>query len=358
MPFGPATGRRAPPLVALAALVALAVAVAACGGAGARPSTPASAGAAPAASAPSPARAPSPSSSPSAPSPARPTSVLPAGPCGFPGYLEYSEGCDGSPPPTHAVVLADLADRDTAERLVARHTGALAPGYPYVLTADELPLADAGSAGPPRGASVGASRRANLFGDGPAPPPRPARGARFRVVAGLYADAGAAATLARALAAEVRAVSGPPAGPGEGDYQEYMRATRAAVLVVHPAPAWADADVVRETTGARGDDGRWMARVRPACEVRAGQLFDADLATVFSQGRELAPVECGGRRAWVAWTATRLESVVRVEADGPMIHQVVDVMCDMATIEREPYRFGAPLAARPRARATCGRSRS
>lgn len=283
---------------------------------------------------------------------------MPAGPCGFPGYLEYSEGCDGAPPPTHAVVLAELADRETAEALVARHTGALAPGYPYVLTTDELPLA--GAAGPAiRGAAASPPvAQRSLLADGPAPPPRSARRARFRVVAGLFADSAAAAALARSLGAEVRELSGPPAGPGERDYEEYLRDTRAAVLVVHPAPAWADADVVRETTGTRGDDDRWMKRVRPACEIGAGRLFDTDLATLHSQGRALAPVECAGRRAWVAWAATRLESVVRVEADGPMIHQVVDVMCDMATIEREPYRFGAPLAARPRTRATCGRSRS
>ena len=154
----------------------------------------------------------------------------------------------------------------------------------------------------------------------------------------------------------------------EEDYLAFERSRGVAVAIAHPAPAYAEADITRAdaAVGARphGEDedtsfARALAKVQPACSVRAGQVFETDRATLYDQRRRFAPVECeGGRRAWTPWAATRLESVVRVEKEGAFVYQILDVMCDTAAIERTPFVWGAPLGKGPRPTAACGRRRS
>jgi hypothetical protein len=81
---------------------------------------------------------------------------------------------------------------------------------------------------------------------------------------------------------------------------------------------------------------------------------------VYRRQRRFAPVQCeDGSAAWTPWTATRLESVVRVEKDAVYNYQIVDVMCDSAAIDRTLYVFGAQLPDNGRVvHASCGRGRS
>src|SRR5262245_50766177 len=70
-----------------------------------------------------------------------PSEVLPAGICN--GYFAHGEECDGVPKPTHVLLLADVPTPRAAEEWIARYAGKLAPGYPMVLTSDELLLDEA-----------------------------------------------------------------------------------------------------------------------------------------------------------------------------------------------------------------------
>jgi hypothetical protein len=104
---------------------------------------------------------------------------------------------------------------------------------------------------------------------------------------------------------------------------------------------------------------RALSRTTPACSVRAGQVFERDRRSLYKYGRRVANVTCeDGRQARVAWAATRLESVVRVEREWPVIYQVFDVMCDGASIDRTPFVWGAPPPPRPKSGASCGGGRS
>jgi hypothetical protein len=293
--------------------------------------------------------------------------LLPAGLCSFPGYLQRSEGCDGVPAMTHAVLVGDVRSRKEAEALVRKYVGELSPGYPLVLAAHELPLDAEEHQGPEgaRRAPTGA-----LLADMPLPRPQRTKSA-FRVVAGFFASLRVARTWnAEALsgAGSVHAIAGPPAQSWDGgDYVAFERSRSVAVAIVHPAPAYADADITRaadQVNRMSGDseEVRWeraLAGHKPACAVRAGQVFEADRVALYEQGRRFAPVECeDGRRAWTPWAATRLESVVRMEKEGAFIHQIVDVTCDRAAIERTPYVWGAPLSKGRRTSAGCGHGRS
>jgi hypothetical protein len=257
--------------------------------------------------------------------------ALPAGLCAFPGYLSDSEACEGVPALTHAVLLADVAETSAAETWVTRYVDKLAPGYPMVLTSDELPL-------------EGAARVA-LVADGIAPRGAPS----IRVVAGLFASEAAAERFNRETldrGGQVRKIRGPPDEyAGKGDYLAFERKHHVAVEIVHPAPAFADAHVKDVGLNVDVNDARWRAGRQPLCMLHAGQVFVANRASLYAHQRRLAPVTCEGVRAWVPWTATRVESVVRVERDGPQIYQVLDVMCDSPTIARVPFVFGAALPA-------------
>jgi hypothetical protein len=291
---------------------------------------------------------------------------LPAGLCSFPGYLSFDPACEGVPAMTHAVLLGDVRGR-AAEALVAAWVGKLSPGYPLVLASAELPL-DREEHGDREGHWI--APPGGLLADLPLRPR--ASPVSLRVVAGLFASEDTARRyVAEVLggAGTVHAIAGPPRTyPGTGDHQAFERSRGVAVAIAHPAAAYADAAIARAEVmvGAhpRGEDedtawGRALAQATPACSVHAGQVFESDRAALYEHRRRFAPVTCeDGRRAWVAWAATRLESVVRVEREGPVIYQVVDVMCDTASIDRTPFVWGAPLRAGPRPRAACARGRS
>jgi hypothetical protein len=288
---------------------------------------------------------------------------LPAGLCSFSGYLHLSAACEGVPTMTHALLLGEVRGRAPAEALVAAWTGKVPPGYPIVLATSELPL-DGEEHRQPE-SSWSAPRR-SLLADLPAPRHR----GTLRVVAGFFADEDTARrwnVVALGGAGTVHVIAGPPPLPSD-DYLAFERSRDVAVAIVHPAPAYADADVVRAEasvntrSGGGGEDARWdraLATLKPACAVRAGQVFQTDRATLYDQGRRFAPVECdGGRLAWVRWAATRLESVVRVEKDGAFTYQIIDVMCDSASIDRTPFAWAAPLVEGTKSHAACGRGRS
>ncbi len=305
--------------------------------------------------------------------------LLPAGLCSFPGYLHNDLACENVPPLTHVVLLANLTDRTTAETLVAEHTGKLPPGYPMVLTRHELPLD--GDPGPPLATVDGAV--GPLLADVATPPRKQPLAAALRVVAGLFPDAPSAHLFRKDILGglgSVHSVAGLPLQEsGELDHLAFERSQSVAVAIVHPAPAYADADIQRLSNSdgalnANDEEKRWtlaLSRLRPACTVRAGQVFESDRAALYETSRRFAPIVCenGARatpgrgpqvhsRAWVAWEATRLESVVKVEPDGVFIYQITHVQCAMATIEKLPFVWGAPAPVAKRSDGGCGRGPS
>lgn len=284
-----------------------------------------------------------------------PDGLWPAGTCGFDPYL--GSACDDRDAPRFAVVLGEFARhqlpsrrfkrlsaepglRSTAglvadgpvravdelaraERALAdARTLGLPPGYPLILSYDDMPALDEGRRG-------------------------------LALVAGLFGERASAErwALESRLAGEI--VELAPAGAAqpmcEGDYEACMGSRVSAVEVFVPSKAY-DAKVL-EQLDAEQDQLPWvgfdravarydeaLAKLPAACEIEPGRVFLAPNDKLFRFLRRFAPVRCkDGREAWVSWRATRLQSVVTVGEGGPELHQVVLVECDVPTIEVRPF---------------------
>jgi hypothetical protein len=226
------------------------------------------------------------------------------------GACAEDPACADAPAPTHAVVLA-RSDDPVRLAEAARRGGelGLAPGYPIVVAAWEL----------------GA-------GDG------------VLVIAGLHADAGAAARAAGALGGEVVAL---PADPVVPSYFEAGAAQPLVPVVIErDAPAYrAEALEALEQRLDESLASRWVplekqhqrrrrgaAALPLACRVPAGSIALVPASDVWAFRRMWAPARCpDGSAAWVAWDATRLVTLVVHDERGTRIHQVILVECDVAT---------------------------
>jgi hypothetical protein len=279
---------------------------------------------------------------------------MPAGLCGFEPYLSSACGDAYSEPPRVALVLrappakqaslaptekmffADMpaprpsppvvsADEIARARNLLAHgkTLGFAAGYPFAIDWHELPSAD-----------------------------RSRRG--IAIVGGLFKERELAKRwLARrpAIASAVDVVDLGDASeyerrqnPTDGDYTRFLATRRVVVEVIEEARAFDDATVERFFERADHNRDRLvaaLAKTEPKCTVPAGSLFVSSREELYRMNRELAPVMCGRTRAWIAWTATRLEAVVTRSKKGPpLIHQVVEVSCDSPSIATRP--FGSP----------------
>lgn len=286
---------------------------------------------------------------------APPDDLWPAGTCGFDPYL--GGACDDRGAPHFAVVLGEFArhqlpsrrfkrlSADPGQRAVrglvadgpvravddlARAERALSdaqklhlpPGYPLVLSWDDMPAMDEGRRG-------------------------------LALVAGLFGERASAERWVRESKLKAEVVELAPAGAAqpmcEGDYEACMGSRVSAVEVFVPSKAY-DTKAL-EALDAEQDQLPWirldlavarydqaLAKLPPACEIEAGRVFVATNDKLYRFQRRHAPVRCkDGREAWVPWRATRLESIVTTGADGPELHQVVLVECDVPTIEDRPF---------------------
>jgi len=290
--------------------------------------------------------------------------LLPAGLCSFPNYVSHTTPCDDLPPITHVVLLGEVAESEAAEALLEEYTGKLAPGYPMVLAREELPLDAEAHFGSE--SSLADTRR--FLADMPAPA---RRGTTLRVVAGLFPSQRSAVKYNQEALhgrGAVRPIAGPPPtmSPTGEDDSTFHRKQHTAVVIVHPAPAYTDADMKRidaqisasPSPSKEDPEARWkraLSKIQPACTVKPGRVFVTDQEALYQQSRRFAPVECAGKITWVSWAATRLESVVAVEEGAPVIYQVMDVMCDTPFIDDRPYVWGGPLPLDRRQSAGCGR---
>jgi hypothetical protein len=248
-----------------------------------------------------------------------PPGLLPAGACGYDPYL--GDACSDAP--RFAVVARRVSDAATAESALAA-----APhlaGYPFAASFDEIAAADA--------------RRRGVM-----------------VVVGLFAARRDADAWASALHDDVV----PLASVEElnrrryDDVKDWDRHEASIVRVVEttaPTAAFAGSDLERveselderlarnwtKLPGQQLRRVRALASLSPRCTLDAGRVFVTDEATLYRFLRHYAPVTCpDGRRAWVPWRATRLESAVVRAGDQLDVHQVILVECDVPTLETRP----------------------
>lgn len=262
-----------------------------------------------------------------------PRGLMPAGTCGFDPYLREAcaAGDDAAPAPTYAVVTSRADDPRAAEAAL-RETPRFG-GYPFAVSFDDLPAADASA----RGIAV----VAGLFGQ--------------REDADAYALALGRAEvlpLATVAAHERRLAAGTYAN--EDDREKHIRHV---VELAGDTPAYDAADLGRtesaldEALGAhwvrlpaqQGRRAAALARLRPRCTLPAGRVFVTDGQALYGFRRMYAPVTCDdGSEAWVPWRATRLESAVLWEGGAWKVHQVILVECDVPTVETRPLGLAPP----------------
>ena len=254
-----------------------------------------------------------------------PAGLLPAGTCGFNPYL--GDACTEAP--RYAVVTLRTSDPRAAER--ALHAAPRFAGDPFAESFDVLPAADAKVRG-------------------------------LGVFAGLFRERRDADSYARALHAEVVALTTidefQARQEASGDFDAHERSIVRAVQTSGETPAYAESDLERverelderlvtHWTKMPAQQERRVAelsKLKPLCTVAADRVFATDQLTLFRFRRMYAPVTCeDGRRAWVPWRATRLESAFV----GERVHQVILVECDVPTLETRapgpPSRALGPL---------------
>lgn len=168
------------------------------------------------------------------------------------------------------------------------------------------------------------------------------------VVVGTFAAAPAARELA-ARAPRIAGISPVALELNHGDELTTSLTKRITVVDRGPAVvAWAAGDLeaalerVSEPPSYRNEaerkqsTERALARLTPACVVRAGSLFVVDESEF--QWNEFAPVRCGQRRAYIRWTASLLGHAVIVrDGDRYRLSQVVGAQCDRAIVEDWRY---------------------
>ncbi|MFO0553622.1 MAG: hypothetical protein U0271_34890 [Polyangiaceae bacterium] len=300
---------------------------------------------------PDSATAVSPANPPREPAPLE-KGLLPAGLCWFHPYLDSA--CSDYEKPHFAVVLAEFEVRPNgrdrlylgdlparpmpslaaAERALqaARANGKFKPGYPFVASYDDLRRLD--------------QKRHSVA-----------------VVAGLFAERAEADNYVRDLQLEgATIVELAPESwlPCESELWEQCEAQHVvAVEVAAKSVAFSDAQVasfdkkLSEENSADPDELAQQRRAleaaaAPICEVTRGQVFGATSLELYGASRVYAPVTCpDGRRAWVPWRNTRVESVVVQTKAGAMTSQVISVECDTPTLDERPFVEGEAPAPPP-----------
>ncbi|NUP06202.1 MAG: hypothetical protein HOW73_09105 [Polyangiaceae bacterium] len=296
--------------------------------------------------------------------------LLPAGLCSH-GYL--SSQCGDYEEARFAVVLAETHVRPNGrarvyfgdaplrledelrrlERELEVNRG-LGPGYPFAVSDADLPRMDQVLDQVAEEGGDAAPQRANRH--------------RLAVIGGLFSTREEADAFVVSKSLQARVVELAPGGqlPCEsGDYEQCAGAHVVAVEVTGRTPAWSDeqikaieaklADSGGDTRSVADQRAKALSGLKAACDIESGRIFTATKRELYSFDRVFAPVSCkDGKRAWIPWRHTRLESVVIVGEKGPMIEQVVSVSCDMATIDERPFVLSAPPAMTEVASAGCG----
>ncbi len=260
--------------------------------------------------------------------------LLPAGTCGYAPYLDNACASDD---PDFAVTTWRGSDVRSAEAAL-RH-GPRVGGYPFAVSFDDLPPADARVRG-------------------------------IAVVAGLFVTREDAAAYRRALG---RGQVVPLASGAEyrhrihgnhryASFDEQQKAIHHVVQIATDTLAYDAKDLERIERAF--DEGPWvpfraqqtrraaaLARLRPRCRLRAGRVFVTNGVVLYNFMRSYAPVTCDdGREAWVPWRATRLESTVVREHGAFEVHQVIDVECDVPRLETRAFGRVLPTVSRPHCR--------
>jgi hypothetical protein len=208
-----------------------------------------------------------------------------------------------------AVVLGPFPDAKSAAKARdgARVRSGLTTGYPYVATLAELRVV---------GRPVG-----------------------LAVVLGLYDERGEsrARTTLRDGAWLARIDNKPP------DDRE-----KRVVETIVDATAWTEDDLVRierEISSCKGSCAAKrpaaLSNTRPVCVVPQGSVHVVDRKTLYRFDRTYAPAVCpDGRRAWIVWTATRVDAVVENSSAGPVISQIIAYSCDLPVYEMRSFPDG------------------
>lgn len=255
-------------------LVASCVCVA-CSGAREAPQQPAAA--APTALPPASASASPPSETPPAP--------LPAGTYFRAGFTS----CGECPRPGAAVVAGAHDTIEAATAQLAKLEPA-APGYPLVVTAEEL------AAGLEPGT--------------------------IAVVAGLFRDTAAAERWSRATGAGGTVVVIANAKQWRARWESVPYGQRRRVVTILPG----------SSVEARHSPG---GPVR--CEVPASSVHVVSLVELGTHYYAWAPVSCPDGTGWVPWRATRVDATVSVERGTPRLRQVIGEECSHGVIEARPW---------------------
>lgn len=277
--------------------------------------------------------------------------LWPAGTCGFYAYLDSA--CEDRGAPRFAVVLGEFAQGQVPSRRFRRTTWAPGenPGRGLfadraVRLEDELARAEQAAAAA-RKLGLPAGYPVTLSYDDLPPLDEKRRG--IAVVAGLFGERAHAERFVRArgLSAEIVELA-PATIPCDEDYEACMASKVSVVEVFTETQAYAE-DALRKletkldsqpADPAIDKEAQWeagIAALTPACKIPAGRLFLSSQGELYKLSRSFAPARCpDGRKAWVAWRTTRVESVVTA-GDAPEIHQVVSVECDSPTIEDRPF---------------------
>lgn len=248
--------------------------------------------------------------------PAAPTDrarSLPPGLWFVEGHYESNALEDEPRPPRHAVILGVYPSAAGAEAAARRAIGAsvpvglLAPGFPWVVTTRDVPLAGT-------------------------PPDR------IAVVVGLFEDRAAADALARALP-RARAVGISPVGfePQWTDRGEI----RLWVVHVDPRrdahgyePSAIDAIEQRHASEPAALTAA-LARL-PSCRIPRGTVLATRSSEhYYASSRRFALGRCDGREVRIPVEETLRETVFEYRSDGEVrVHQIVDVSCDTATFRQ------------------------
>ncbi len=282
--------------------------------------------------------------------------LWPAGTCGFYPYLDSV--CEDRGAPRFAVVLGEFAQGQVPSRRFRRMTWAPAESAwrglfsdRAVRVEDELARAEqAASAG--RKLGLPAGYPVTLSYDDLPPLDEKRRG--IAVVAGLFGERAHAERFvaARGLSAEIVELA-PATIPCGEDYEACMASKVTVVEVFTEAPAYAEDELRKLETKldsqpadpATDREAQWaagLAALTPACKIPPGRLSLVSQAELYKLSREFAPTRCSdGRKVWVSWRATRLESIV-TGGDEPQIHQVVSVECDSPRLDERPFVSAPP----------------
>jgi hypothetical protein len=272
--------------------------------------------------------------------PARPSrlgmdaDLLPAGPY-FNGK-NLRAACPGCRRPQFAGVIGIYSTVKAAEKALRSIPAGLLPaGYPWVVMADDLMLAER--------RVKGIVLVAALVDD----KPKAARLAKaWRKQVGTHLRISKLADEAEAE----RRQSKLAAADSKGEQRPALVQTEPGEPIdAYDELALEDDALSPKASGSPSAKGK-KPGARPAtCQVAANALFlFASQQHVYRFGRKYAPARCGERLVFIPWTKTLVDSVVARQPDGTYrLSQVVEVSCDTPVVSEWILARGArvPLPA-------------